>query len=288
MDGILLVNKPQDYTSRDIVNIIGKKLGIKKIGHTGTLDPIATGVMVLCVGRATKMVELITAFQKEYIATVIFGSKTDTGDVTGNILEEMQVHIAKEEIERACKLMEKTYNQTVPIYSAVKINGRKLYEYARANENVTLPKREVTIYELECVSDPIYENGKTIVEIRAFVSKGTYIRSLIEDLAYTLDTVGTMQHLIRTKQGDYKIQDCNTLLDFENGTYRVHDVQKVLLHYPIVIVDSYLEKKIKNGCILENRYADPIILFQTKRGNNLALYQIYDKDITKMKPWKML
>lgn len=288
MDGILLIHKPAGYTSRDIVNIVGKKLATKKIGHTGTLDPIATGVMVLCVGRATKMVELITAFQKEYVATVIFGTKTDTGDVTGTVLEETQVHLSKEAIEKACRKMAKTYHQTVPIYSAVKMNGKKLYEYARSNESVTLPKREVTIYELECISEPIYENGKTTVKIRAFVSKGTYIRSLIEDLSSSLNTIGTMAQLIRTKQGNYILEDCNTLSDLENENYQIHNLKSVLAQYPVVIVDDYIERKIKNGCILENRYEDPVILFQSKNGNNLALYQVYAKDSTKMKPWKML
>lgn len=288
MNGILVIDKPEGYTSRDIVNIVGKKLGTKKIGHTGTLDPLATGVMVLCVGHATKMVELITAFQKEYITTVIFGTKTDTGDVTGNIVEETQAHISKEEIEKACLQMIKTYDQTVPIYSAVKVNGRKLYEYARANKDIVLPKREVTIYELETISEPIYENGKTIIKIRAFVSKGTYIRSLIEDLASSLNTIGTMSQLRRTKQGDYTLEDCNTLADFENETYQIHDFKNILSQYPVVIVDDYLENKIKNGCILENRYQESVILFQTKDGDNLALYQVYEKDNTKIKPWKML
>ncbi len=288
MNGILLIDKPQNYTSRDIVNIVGKKLGTKKIGHTGTLDPLATGVLVLCVGNTTKMVELITSFKKEYVATVILGIKTDTGDITGKILEEETLHDTKQEIENACKQMVKTYEQTVPIYSAIKIKGKKLYEYARNQEEVELPTRKVTIYELGCISDVSYENGKVIFQIRTLVSKGTYIRSLIEDLAQKLNTVGTMASLRRTKHGDYKIENCNTLEDIENGTYKLQDCTPILSQYPVIVVDTYLENKIKNGSILENRYKDPIILFQNTQGTYLALYKTYEKDNTKIKPWKML
>ena len=288
MNGILLIDKPENYTSRDIVNIVGKKLGTKKIGHTGTLDPIATGVLVLCVGNATKMVEVITALKKEYIATIVLGTKTDTGDITGIVLEQEPVTLEKSKIEHACSQMIKTYEQTVPIYSAVKINGKKLYEYARNQEEINLPTRKVTIYELECISEPVYENDRTIMQIRALVSKGTYIRSLIEDLASELNTIGTMSSLRRMKQGAYTIKDCNTLEDIENGTYQMHDLTQILSKYSTVVVDNYLENKIKNGCILENRYKDPIILFQSQTGKNLALYKIYEKDSTKMKPWKML
>lgn len=288
MNGILQINKPAGYTSRDIVNIVGKKLGTKKIGHTGTLDPIATGVMILCVGKATKLVEIITNETKEYIAEVELGTKTDTGDITGNIVEEKIIHATYDEIKKICVQMTKTYNQTVPIYSAVKVNGKKLYEYARNQEQVKLPIREVTIYEVECLKEPAYENGKTIFELRLLVSKGTYIRSFIEDFAKQFNTIGTMRALIRTKQGNYRIENCNTLEDIENDAYQLYSLDFVLSQYPIVIVDYSLEKRIINGCILENRYSSPIILFQNSNGKNLALYQVYQKDITKMKPWKML
>ena len=131
MDGIIVVNKPKDYTSRDIVNIIGKVYGTKKVGHTGTLDPLATGVLVICINRATKIVELLTTLDKEYIATFEIGTKTDTLDSTGTVLESVDAIISKKEIESILKQMIKTYDQQVPIYSAIKINGKKLYQYAR-------------------------------------------------------------------------------------------------------------------------------------------------------------
>ena len=161
MNGIVLINKEKNCTSRDVVNQVSKILKTKKIGHTGTLDPIATGVIVLCIGKATKLVEVITSYDKEYEAEVILGIKTDTKDITGKILKEEKAIISKENIEECLKKMIGTYNQTVPIYSAVKINGKKLYEYARKNEEIELPKRKVTIKELKLISDITYEKEKT-------------------------------------------------------------------------------------------------------------------------------
>ena len=136
MNGIILINKEKDYTSRDVVNIISKELHTKKVGHTGTLDPLATGVLAVCVGEATKIAELLTSTYKEYIAEVTLGIKTDTLDITGNILEKRDINLNKIELEKVLKNMTKTYMQEVPIYSAVKVNGRKLYSYARNNEEV--------------------------------------------------------------------------------------------------------------------------------------------------------
>lgn len=288
MNGMLFINKEEGMTSRDVVNRICHLLQTKKVGHTGTLDPMATGVMIVCVGSATKLVEIVTADQKEYVAQIILGKKTDTGDITGNILEEENVHISYESILKATKQMKKTYFQTVPIYSAVKINGKKLYEYAREGKQVELPKREVTIYELEILDKPYYEEGKTIFQIRTLVSKGTYIRSLIEDLAAQLNTIGTMSSLTRTKQGTVTLEMCNTLKDIEANIYKMYDTSSVLSKYPKVTVDAYLENRIRNGSILENRYDSEVILFETGQNKPLALYKIYEKDKTKMKPWKML
>ena len=288
MNGILLINKEINMTSRDVVNCVSRILHTKKVGHTGTLDPLATGVMVVCIGSATKLVEIITSHEKEYIAEVVFGMQTDTGDTTGNIIYEEDTHLSLEEIKQACIHMCHTYMQTVPIYSAVKINGKKLYEYARKGESITLPKREVTIYSLEVISNPIYENGKTKIKIKTLVSKGTYIRSLIEDLAAQLHTIGTMSALERIKQGNYKIEDCVTLSDLKNGNFQIHDLSAVLNAFPKVIANDFLKKKIENGSLLENRYENDVILFETEDGHPLALYQVYSKDPTKIKPWKML
>lgn len=285
MDGILLINKEKDYTSRDIVNIISKKLNTKKVGHTGTLDPIATGVLVICIGKATKLVEYLTSTYKEYEAELILGIKTDTLDITGNILKEEKSIKTKEEIEQVLTNMIGTYLQTVPIYSAVKINGKKLYEYARNNIDIELPKRQVEIKFIELL-DINYENDKTIIKIKTLVSKGTYIRSLIEDIATNLNTIGTMKNLIRTKQGEFTINECYTLKDIHNNNFKLISIEEVLKDIYSVEVNDDLEKQIKNGCIIDNIYNKNLILFK-KSGKILAVYKKYEKNEEKIKPYKM-
>lgn len=286
MDGIVLINKEKNCTSRDVVNQVSKILKTKKIGHTGTLDPIATGVLVLCIGKATKLVEVITSYDKEYEAEVILGIKTDTKDITGKILKEEKAIISKENIEECLKQMIGTYNQTVPIYSAVKINGKKLYEYARNNEEIELPKRKVTIKELKLISDITYEKEKTKFKIKCHVSKGTYIRSLIEDIATNLNTIGTMENLKRTKQGNFQIANANTIQDIENNKFKIYPIEEILEKlYKIEMTDD-LYFKIKNGSIIKNNYNHDIVAF-TKNDKVIAIYKEYSKDKTLLKPWKM-
>lgn len=288
MNGILLVNKEKNYTSRDVVNKVGKILETKKIGHTGTLDPLATGVLVLCVGSATKLNEILTATYKEYVAEVTLGILTDTLDITGNVLKEEKENVNKEQILETLEKMTGKYIQEVPIYSAVKVNGKKLYEYARNGENVELPKREVDIKELELVGDVKNIDNKIVFNIRCLVSKGTYIRALVNDIAAHLNTIGVMSELTRTKQGRFILQDCYTLEDMENGNYKLIDIDEVLSEYPRVIVDGSKEKLISNGAIIGNEWNKNEILFIDKNDNLVALYKTCDKDETKLKPWKML
>ena len=243
MDGILLIDKPSGLTSRDVVNKVGRCLGTKKIGHTGTLDPLATGVMVLCVGKYTKLVEMLTSYNKTYEACIVLGIKTDTLDITGNVLEERNVNISSQEILSTLKKFEGTYNQEVPIYSAVKINGKKLYEYARENKTINLPKRLVNISKIELISDVKQENGKTIFSIRCNVSKGTYIRSLINDIALFLNTIGVMKELRRIEQGNFKIDNCYQISDIENNNFKFVDLDIIFKDYFIVDID---EKKYCN------------------------------------------
>lgn len=287
MDGLLIVNKEKGYTSRDIVNIVSKKLNTKKIGHTGTLDPLATGVLVLCIGKATTFVEIVTCLEKEYIASITLGMQTDTFDIDGNVLREENAIFSKKEIEEVLKSFIGEYMQEVPIYSAVKVGGKKLYEYARNNEKVVLPKRKVNIYSLELLEYEIV-NNKTTFKIKTKVSKGTYIRSLVNDIAHKLGTIGIMTGLERTKQGNFYIEDSYSLEEIKNDNYKIIGISKILDKYPKVEVDSYLEKKIKNGNILENRYDILPILFVNKNNIPLALYKEYEKDKTKIKPFKML
>lgn len=286
MDGIVLINKEKNCTSRDVVNQVSKILKTKKIGHTGTLDPIATGVLVLCIGKATKLVEVITSYDKEYEAEVILGIKTDTKDITGEILKEEKAIISKENIEECLKKMIGTYNQTVPIYSAVKINGKKLYEYARNNEEIELPKRKVTIKELKLISDITYEKEKTKFKIKCHVSKGTYIRSLIEDIATNLNTIGTMENLKRTKQGNFQIASANTIQDIENNKFKIYSIEEILEKFYKIEMTDDLYFKIKNGSIIKNNYNHDIVAF-TKNDKVIAIYKEYSKDKTLLKPWKM-
>lgn len=286
MDGIVLINKEKNCTSRDVVNQVSKILKTKKIGHTGTLDPIATGVLVLCIGKATKLVEVITSYDKEYEAEVILGIKTDTKDITGKILKKEKAIISKENIEECLKKMIGTYNQTVPIYSAVKINGKKLYEYARNNEEIELPKRKVTIKELKLISDITYEKEKTKFKIKCHVSKGTYIRSLIEDIATNLNTIGTMENLKRTKQGNFQIANANTIKDIENNKFKIYPIEEILEKFYKIEMTDDLYFKIKNGSIIKNNYSHDIVAF-TKNNKIVAIYKEYSKDKTLLKPWKM-
>ena len=278
MNGILLIDKEKDYTSRDVVNIVSKEFNTKKVGHTGTLDPLATGVLVLTIGEATKISELLVATYKEYIAEITLGIKTDTYDITGNILEEKEVKLEKDELINTLKKFQTRYMQEVPIYSAVKVNGKKLYEYARNNEEVELPKKEVDIKELE-----LLEFEEKRFKVRCLVSKGTYIRSLINDICNDLNVIGTMSNLQRTKQGRFNIKNC---FKIEAKNKKLISIKDALSDYLQIEVDDYLKNKISNGVILENRYNEDIIIF-TYQDKVLAIYKKYDQDNTKIKPWKV-
>ena len=287
MNGIILVNKPYGYTSRDVVNILCKKFKTKKIGHTGTLDPIATGVLILCIGSATKLVEALTSDDKEYVATVELGTLTDTLDNTGNVIKEEKTNVNVNQIKKALEKMQGVYEQEVPIYSAVKINGKKLYEYAREGIKVDLPKRMVNIKSLELINNIKYENNKTTFQIRCHVSKGTYIRSLVNDIAHELGTVGTMTSLNRVKQGIFNISDSYTLEDIENDNYKLLSIKEALSNVKQVIVSGEELFKIKNGTRLENIYHSDKVLFLDEFNNGIALYKTLDNDDKILKVYKM-
>ena len=280
MNGILIIDKPKGITSRDVVNKVVKILGTKKVGHTGTLDPIATGVLVVCVGSATKLVDELTAYNKEYIASVCLGTLTDTLDSNGNILKEEKSVKAKEEIIDVLNSFKGRYFQEVPLYSAVKINGRKLYEYARNNEEVTLPQRNVEIKDIELLGNVEYLNDKTIFKFRCCVSKGTYIRSLIRDIALKLDTIGIMTDLRRVRQGKFKIE--NSIKLDEISKYKIISITDVLKVKKIELSDN-IEKKVRNGAIVDNIYDCNEVLF-IKNNEAIALYK--EKD-NMLKPYKM-
>ncbi len=283
MNGILLIDKPKGITSRDVVNFAIKKLGVRKIGHTGTLDPIATGVMVLCVGSATKLVDLLTSHDKEYLAEVTLGIKTDTLDITGTILEESKVSVTREQIENVINSFVGTYNQEVPAYSAVKVNGRKLYEYARNHESVVLPSKDVTIKQIELID--YQKSDKIRFSFKCLVSKGTFIRSLIRDICAKLNVIGTMSKLERTKQGHFYIDKCIMMEDINND--KIINIEEVL-DIPYIKVNNSLKRQILNGQVLNNIYGKDLIGFKDENDHLIAIYKKYEKDIQKIKPYVML
>lgn len=286
MNGIIVINKPKDYTSRDIVNIVSKKLNTKKVGHTGTLDPLATGVLVLPIGRALKVSELLTSNTKEYIAEVILGYETDMLDITGTEIKRNIPSVTKEELLKVLKSYIGKYNQEVPLYSAVKVGGRKLYEYARSGIPVTPPSKEVEVYSLELISDLKHINNIVEFTIRCEVSKGTYIRSLIRDIAYSLNTYGTMKNLIRTRQGIFTLKDAYTLKDIEENNYKLLSIKECLPNIKTTVIEEPLLTKVKNGMVLDKFFEENMSLLLDKDGKEIAIYIAGENN--KVKPYKMI
>lgn len=275
--GVIVVNKTSGITSFDVVHEISKMLGIKKIGHTGTLDPLAEGVLVVTIGKATKIAELLTAAYKEYQAGVLLGLETDTLDITGSIINSKIVPDDLP-IEETLNSFKKTYLQEVPIYSAVKVNGKKLYDYARENKQVELPSKQVTIKEITLLS-----TDRNTFIFKATVSKGCYIRSLIRDIGKSLNTYATMTNLIRTKQGKFTLKDSASLKDVLSGKYKLLKVEEVL-DYKVEKVDTLTEKKIKTGQKLPNTYNinDKVIFLN----QNNELLGIYFREENYLRVWK--
>ena len=283
MNGILIVDKPKGYTSRDVVNSIERLANTKKVGHGGTLDPIATGVLVIALGTGLKVLEFLSHQNKEYIATVKMGIETKTLDITGEVTKKKENFLFnKINVDEVLKSFIGKYLQEVPLYSSVKVGGQRLYKYAREGIEVELPKREVTIYELELLS---HKNDEFV--IRALVSKGTYIRSLIRDIGEKLDIPCTMKELRRTKQGEFTIEDAVSMEELENGKIKPLSIEKALKGIIFVPANEEMEKKILNGAILDNVYAETMVGFKNKKNEVIAIYKVYDKDITKIKPLKV-
>lgn len=265
-NGIVIINKPTGYTSRDIVNVVGKSLKTKKVGHTGTLDPLAEGALVVCVGRYTKLVNLLTSLDKEYLAEIKLGVKTDTLDITGNVLETNDFNITKEDIESSFASFPRNYEMEVPIFSAIKVNGKKLYEYARNNEVIKLPKKTVQIYELE-----LLEFHDDIIKFRAKVEKGTYIRSLIRDLCIKLNTIGTMNSLIRTKQGTFTLSNAYSIDDIKNNNFKLSNISELLNLTKYTLTETEYQK-VKNGNKIALPFQEKYILLIYKN-EEIAIYQ---------------
>ena len=286
MDGILLIDKEKDVTSRDVVNDICHIFNTKKVGHTGTLDPLATGVLVIAINRGLKVVELLTTLDKEYEAKITLGIETDTLDITGNILNKTNnVNISNEEIDKILDSFIGDYNMEVPKYSAIKINGKKLYEYARNNEDIVLPVHLVKIFELKRISSVEKVNGKYEFSIRCKVSKGTYIRSLVRDICKKLNTIGVMSALNRTKQGKFLLKDCYKIDDVRQGNYKLLSIKDVVDVKKVELPDN-IYKKVINGNKIENVYDEEEILF-IKDNKEIALYEVSKEDKKILKPKKI-
>ena len=269
MNGVVLVNKYKGVTSRDVVNELTHVFNTKKIGHTGTLDPIASGVLVCTIGKYTKLNDVLTSKYKEYIATMELGYLTDTLDNTGTVLSKSDDIPNEDRIREVIYSYKKKYMQEVPIYSSVKVNGRKLYEYARNNEPVELPIKEVDIKEIEILSI----NDREIV-FKTLASKGTYIRSLIRDIGEELGCHASMTDLIRTKQGKFNIEDTYTIDEIKEGNYKVLDIEDVL-DIDVVDTSDSLYKLVSNGVKIEYKSDKDFILFKYKN-DNIAIYQKND------------
>lgn len=261
MNGIILINKEKGITSRDVVNRVCKKLNTNKVGHTGTLDPIATGLMVLCVGEGLKLAQLLTGHDKEYIAKVKLGIKTDTFDITGKVLEERKSDLDKESLINTLNSFVGEYLQEVPIYSSVKVNGKKLYEYAREGKKVDLPKHLVKIYNIELLD--LDDDSFTF---KVMVSSGTYIRSLINDIGNKLNIPMTMEELERTKVGEYKLENA-TIVDNLNIIPIIDAINIKKIN-----VDNDLLKKVSNGVKIKNIYNEKMVMF-IYDNKPISLYQ---------------
>lgn len=239
MDGIIIINKEKNYTSHDVVAKVKKTLNISKVGHTGTLDPNATGVLPILLNKGTLLSKYLINHDKIYTATLKLGEKTDTADSEGNIIEEKTVKkesLREDKIKEILNTFLGKQNQIPPMYSAIKIDGKKMYEYARKGIKIDLPSREIEIYNINL--NYIDEENK-LITFTVECSKGTYIRSLCEDIAERLDTVGYMKELKRVKVGDFKIENSITLNELEDAI----ETNKISEY--LISLEKFFEKEEK-------------------------------------------
>lgn len=240
MFGILNIYKPQGITSFDVIARLRKKLNIKQIGHSGTLDPMAEGVLCVCVGKATRIIEFLPS-DKTYIATAKLGLRTNTYDIEGEILSQTSPNINIEQIQTILGTFSGEIEQKPPIFSAIKIKGKKLYEYARKNEEIEIPTRKVKIYDIKIIN---YENNDLTFEVSC--SSGTYIRSIINDLGEILGCGACMTKLIRTKANNLSVENAQNLDKITKDTACFIDVTKIL-ELPKIVLSATEAQKIEQG-----------------------------------------
>lgn len=274
-DGIILVNKRKDWTSRDVVNRACKLLNTKKIGHCGTLDPFATGILILGVNKGTKILQFLENGKKEYIAKLQLGLISETLDITGKDIQNVEVKKYEEEkiIEVLQSFLGKSM-QITPKYSARKVDGKKLYEYAREGIEVKDIYKEIEIYSIDLID--YYDD--TII-FKACVSKGTYIRQLGLDIAKKLGTAGILSELERISIGNFTLDQT---LDVEEISYeKLFPYDSALDFMPIIVVEGQQEKMISNGMTVRLNTDKEIVLIKSKENKNLAVYQRYKSDLYK-------
>ena len=245
LSGILLVDKPQGWTSHDVVAKLRRLTGVRRIGHAGTLDPMATGLLAVFIGRATRAVEFAEGHDKSYTAYLRPGITTDTLDTTGTVLESSGARPTRAELEAALGRFRGEIEQLPPMYSAIKQNGKKLYEIARAGGTVERRPRPVTIYRLECTGE---RDDDFVLEVEC--SKGTYIRTLCDDIGRELGCGACMSGLRRTRAGGFRVEDAHTLEEIEQlGAERcLLPVDSMFAGSPIVLIkDERTEKALRNG-----------------------------------------
>lgn len=255
MDGIIVINKEKDYTSHDVVAKLKKKLNISKVGHTGTLDPNATGVLPILIGKGTKFSKYLINHDKTYKAQIELGKKTDTADVEGNVIEEKPVdtEYIKQNLVQVLESFVGKQEQVPPMYSAIKKNGKKLYEYARKGEKIEVEPRKIEIYKIELV-----EYNEKNIDFIVSCSKGTYIRSLCEDIAEKLNTVGYMKNLERLQVGEFNIEK-SVLIDdvnIENIEKYLYTLEDILKDTPKLNLNSKKLKLFLNGVQLTVKKAE--------------------------------
>lgn len=245
MDGIVIVDKPQDWTSQDVTARLRRVFGTRRIGHGGTLDPMATGVLPVFVGRATRAVEFFEHAEKTYETVLRLGITTDTEDMTGTVLTEESVSFTEEQLQEILAAFQGEILQVPPMYSALKVNGQKLCDLARKGKTVERQPRPITIHELTLV-----ERGENTLRLRVRCSKGTYIRTLCKDIGEKLSCGGCMESLRRVAAGEYTIDEAvplQTLLDTEEPEKYLRGVDTMFRNYPAVTLTANQETRCRNG-----------------------------------------
>ncbi len=257
MDGIIIINKEKGWTSNDVVQKVKHKLN-KKVGHTGTLDPLATGVLPLLIGKGTLLSKYMINHDKEYIATIKLGEKTTTGDEEGEIIEKKKVTckmLRDSTIQDVLQSFKGEQSQIPPMYSAIKLNGKKLYEYARKGQKVEVEPRKIEIYSIELICVVF---NKQEITIKINCSKGTYVRTLCEDIALKLGTVGYMKNLQRTKVGDFQLKDSIKISEIESYEKSFITIESFFKKKESIYLDKSQLNKLINGVKLKTEKEDEI------------------------------